>query len=277
MLNPYLPKQAEILERIQESPTLFTLRLRFTDQIVQQQYSFKPGQFNMLYLHGVGEVPISIVSDPEDEHIMDHTIRNVGRVTNGLANLQTGDCIGIRGPFGRGWPLGVAEQKDIVVVTGGLGCAPVVSVINYIMNRRERFGTINIVQGVKHSSDLIWQERYDQWRKAPDTHVLLAADAGEPLWPWHIGPVTGLFEQLEFDKDRVIVLMCGPEGMMRVVIKHMLAQGLSESEMWLSMERNMQCAVGHCGHCQYGGKFICKDGPVFCYEQVKALFGIRGF
>ena len=277
MLNPYLPKQAEIIERIQESPTLFTLRLRFTDQEVQKNYSFEPGQFNMLYLHGIGEVPISIVSDPKDDHIMDHTIRNVGRITNGLANLKAGDHIGIRGPFGRGWPLVAAEQKDVVVVTGGLGCAPVVSVINYIFNRRQRFGMVNIVQGVKHSSDLIWKERYDQWRQVPDTNVMLAADAGEPLWPWHIGPVTGLFDQLEFDTDRVIVLMCGPEGMMRVVIKHMLEQGLSESDLWLSMERNMQCAVGHCGHCQYGASFVCKDGPVFCYEEIKDLFGIKGF
>lgn len=277
MSNPYLPQEVEIIERIQESPTLFTLRLKFTDAQMQQQYSFEPGQFNMLYLHGVGEIPISIVSDPKEDHILDHTIRTVGRVTNGLSNLQQGDVLGIRGPFGKGWPLSEAERKDVVVVTGGLGCAPVVSVINYVMNRRERFGTVNIVQGVKHSSDLIWKERYDQWRQAPDTNVLIAADAGGPLWPWHIGPVTGLFEQLEFETDRTIVFLCGPEGMMRVVINHMLELGLNERDLWLSMERNMQCAVGHCGHCQYGDKFICKDGPVFCYEQIKELFGVRGF
>ena len=277
MLNAYLPQEVEIIERIQESPTLFTLRLRFTDPAVQQAYRFEPGQFNMLYLHGVGEVPISIVSDPRDEQILDHTIRNVGRVTLGLSRLQSGDRIGIRGPFGRGWPLSHAEQRDVIIVTGGLGCAPVVSVINYIMRRRDRFGRVNIVQGVKHSSDLIWQDRYDQWRQAPATKVLLAADAGEPLWPWHIGPVTGLFDQLAYDHQHVIVMMCGPEGMMRVVAREMLNAGVSEQDLWLSMERNMQCAVGHCGHCQYGDKFICKDGPVFCYEQIKPLFGRKGF
>jgi sulfhydrogenase subunit gamma (sulfur reductase) len=277
MSNPYLPQQAEVIERIQESDTLFTLRLMFSDELVQQEYSFEPGQFNMLSMHGVGEVPISIVSDPKDDHILDHTIRAVGRVTNGMSKLKQGDVLGIRGPFGRGWPLGEAEQKDVVVVTGGLGCAPVVSVINYVMNRRERFGSVNIVQGVKHSSDLIWKERYDQWREAPDTNVLIAADAGGPLWPWHIGPVTGLFDQLDFEIDRTIVFMCGPEGMMRVVIKHMLELGLKERDLWLSMERNMQCAVGHCGHCQYGGKFVCKDGPVFCYDEIKNLFGVKGF
>jgi NAD(P)H-flavin reductase len=170
-----------------------------------------------------------------------------------------------------------AEQKDVVIVTGGLGCAPTVSVINYIMKRRERFGAVNIVQGVKHANDFIWKERYDQWRQASNTQVLLAADAGNAIWPWHIGPVTGLFDQLDYDPERVIVMMCGPEGMMRVVIKHMLEQGIGECDLWLSMERNMQCAVGHCGHCQYGEKFVCKDGPVFCYEQVKELFGLKGF
>lgn len=277
MSNAYLPYEAEVVENIPESPSLFTLRLRFTDPGQQQRYQFEPGQFNMLYLYGVGEVAISIVSDPKDEHIIDHTIRSVGRVTKGLEKLEAGDRIGIRGPFGRGWPVAEAEQKDVVIVTGGLGCAPVVSIINYIMYRRERFGLVNIVQGVKHSNDLIWKGRYDHWRTAPDTNVLLAADDGEPLWPWHIGPVTGLFDQLQFNKEHVIVIMCGPEGLMRVVTKHMLEQGVGECDIWLSMERNMQCGVGHCGHCQYGGKFICRDGPVFCYEQIKDLFGVKGF
>ena len=277
MANPYLPNEARVMERIQESPSLFTLRLQFTNAEIQKQFQFNPGQFNMLYLHGVGEVPISIVSDPKDEHILDHTIRTVGRVTRGVAALKEGDCIGVRGPFGNGWPLTAAEQKDVVIVTGGLGCAPVVSVIQYVMRRRERFGFMNIVQGVKHSSDFIWKERYDQWRQSPDTQVLLAADASEPLWPWHVGPVTGLFNDLHFDKRRVIVMMCGPEGMMRVVVNYMLEQGVDESAIWLSMERDMHCGIGHCGHCQYGDKFVCRDGPVFCYSDIKTLFGRKGF
>jgi sulfhydrogenase subunit gamma (sulfur reductase) len=273
----YVPQEAEVLEYIQETSSLFTLRLRFTDPQVQERYIFEPGQFNMLYLHGVGEVPISIVSDPKDSHIIDHTIRKVGRVTNALAALKAGDRIGIRGPYGRGWPMQQSEQGDVVVVTGGLGCAPVVSVINYITRRRERFGHMNIVQGVKHSDDFIWRERYDQWRQMPDTTVLLAADQGTALWPWHIGRVTDLFDNLVFDPQDVTVFMCGPEGMMHVVTKHMLEAGVHPCHLWLSMERNMQCAVGHCGHCQYGAKFICKDGPVFCYEQVASLFNVKGF
>ena len=277
MNNPYLPHEAEILERIQESSTLFTLRLRFTNPQVNTDYQFNPGQFNMLYLYGIGEIPISIVSDPMDDSIYDHTIRAVGRVSKGFYNLKKGDRIGVRGPYGRGWPLEQAEQKDIIIVTGGLGCAPVVSVINYIMNRRERFGKVNIIQGVKHSADFIWKERYDKWRTEPHTKVLLAADAGDPIWPWHIGPVTGLFEQMEYNTDHTLVMMCGPEGMMRAVAHYMVGQGVSENDLWLSMERNMQCAIGHCGHCQYGDKFICKDGPVFCYQDIKELFSVKGF
>jgi NAD(P)H-flavin reductase len=273
----YVPHEAEILERIQESPGLFTLRLKFTDPIIQDQFQFEPGQFNMLYLYGVGEVAISIVSDPKDPCILDHTIRSVGRVTHGIANMKAGDRIGVRGPYGRGWPMQAAEQRDVVVVTGGLGCAPVVSVINYIARRRERYGHLNIVQGVKHSNDFIWRERFDEWRELPDTTVLLAADQGSALWPWHIGRVTDLFDNLTFDPEQVNVMMCGPEGMMHVVIKHMLEAGVGPCRLWLSMERNMQCAVGHCGHCQYGSKFVCKDGPVFCYEQVAELFDAKGF
>ncbi len=277
MTNPYLPMEAEIIECIQESPDMYTLRLQFTNPAIQAAYSFEPGQFNMLYLYGVGEIPISIVSDPKDDHIIDHTIRAVGRVTNAMSSLNVGDVIGVRGPYGRGWPVLEAEQRDVVVVTGGLGCAPVVSVLNYIANRRERFGKLNIVQGVKHTCDLIWRERYDHWRELPDTRVLLAADDGEPIWPVHIGRVTDLFEQMEFDREHVIVMLCGPEGMMRVVVKYMLEQGVAGNEIWLSMERNMQCGIGHCGHCQYGDKFVCKDGPVFNYEELKHLFGKRGF
>ncbi len=277
MSNPYPPREARIVERIQESSGLFTLRLQLTDSAMQGDYRFAPGQFNMLYLHGVGEVAISIVSDPSDEHLIDHTIRAVGRVTRGLEQLKAGERIGLRGPYGRGWPLSAAEGRDVVVVTGGLGCAPVVSVINYIARRRARFGHLNIVQGVKHSSDLIWRERYAEWRALPDTLVLLATDAGEPLWPWHIGRVTDLFDRLQFDPQRASVMMCGPEGMMRAVVNHMRAAGVADTDIWLSMERNMQCALGHCGHCQYGDKFICRDGPVFSFDQVAALFDVPGF
>ncbi len=277
MTNPYLPHTAEVVERVRESPTIFTLRLRFVDPQVHARYRFEPGQFNMLYRYGLGEVPISIVSDPEDEHLFDHTIRAVGRVTKRLAEMQSGGRLGIRGPYGRGWPLAQAEGKDVMIVTGGLGCAPAVSVINYVVRRRARFGRLVIIQGVKHADDFIWRSHYERWSRLPETQVLIAADHGGPVWPFHVGLVTDLFSRVELDPGRAIVMMCGPEGMMRAAVDHLLERGVPESAFWMSMERSMQCAVGHCGHCQYGGLFVCRDGPVFNYPDIRPLFGIRGF
>ena len=271
------PLEAIVVERTQESPTIFTLQLRLSDAAAQAAYRFAPGQFNMLYLPGVGEVPISIMSDPQERDGIGHTIRALGRVTRGLAALQPGDSLGLRGPYGRGWPLREMEGRDVVLVTGGLGCAPVVSVIHYLLRRRQRYGKLVVIQGVKHAEDLIWREQYDRWATLPDTQVLLAASQGGALWPWHVGRVTELFEQARFDPGRAAAMMCGPEGMMRAAAEKLLVRGLPESRLHLSMERNMQCAVGRCGHCQFGGAFVCRDGPVFGWGQVKSLLAHRGF
>ena len=275
--QPRQPLEAIVMERTQESPTIFTLRLRLSDAAAQAAYRFAPGQFNMLYLYGVGEVPISIMSDPEERDGIGHTIRALGRVTKGLAALQPGDSLGLRGPYGRGWPLQEMGGHDVVLVTGGLGCAPVVSVIHYVLKRRERYGKLVIIQGVKHAEDLIWSEQYAKWAALPNTQVLVAASEGAALWPWHVGRVTELFQLACFDPARAVGMMCGPEGMMRVAADNLLQRGVPESRLYLSMERNMQCAVGRCGHCQLGGSFVCRDGPVFNWGQVKSLLAHRGF
>lgn len=271
------PLEAIVVERTQELPTIFTLQLVLADADAQAVYRFMPGQFNMLHLFGVGAVPISIMSDPEDTRGIGHTIRMQGRVTQGLAALKPGDRLGLRGPFGRGWPMAALEGRDVVVVTGGLGCAPVVSFIHYLMRRRERYGHLAIIQGVKHVDDLIWREQYEHWAQVPDTQVLLAASVGATLWPWHVGPVTDLFGEARFAPDHAVALMCGPEGMMRAAAASLLQRGLPEDRLYLSMERNMQCAQGRCGHCQLGGLFVCQDGPVFDWGQVKQWLDHRGF
>lgn len=276
-MNPYLPHAVRIVERIDESPDIFTLRLAHADEAAGAAFRFAPGQFNMLYLFGAGEVPISIVSDPEELPLIAHTIRAVGRVTQGLARLESGQMLGLRGPYGRGWPLHAARGRDVLVVTGGLGCAPVVAVIDYVLRRRGEFGRLSIVQGVKHSADLIWRKRYEAWGRQPDTQVLLAADVAGPQWPWHVGRITELLDQAARRPERTVAMLCGPEGMMRATVQHLLALGLREDQLYLSMERNMQCAIGHCGHCQHGGRFVCRDGPVFAFPQVKELFGVGGF
>jgi NAD(P)H-flavin reductase len=277
LANAYLPWEAEVIEHIREAPDIVTLRLRLTDPKARAAYRFAPGQFNMVYLYGVGEVPISIVSDPEDEHALDHTIRAVGRVTRALVRLEQGARLGIRGPYGRGWPMSSAEGKDVVIVTGGLGCAPVMSVINFVLKRRERFGRLTIMQGVRHSNDLIWREHYERWSQLPDTQVLLAADVGGHNWPYSVGNVTVLLDRAKLDPANGIVMMCGPERMMQASARELLKRGFAREDLWLSLERNMQCGIGHCGHCQYGPKFVCHDGPVFHYPEIEALFGRTGF
>jgi len=277
ILPLHIPRPAQVVQRIQESPDIFTLRLRFRDAQGEAPFDFAPGQFNMLYLHGVGEVPISIVSDPQDDRYCDHTIRALGRVTRGLSQLCEGDSVGVRGPFGVGWPLREAAGKNLVIVTGGLGCAPVVAVINYVLRRRGQFGHVTILQGVRHHDDLIWRERYAQWAEQPDLTVALAADNPGQDASLFEGNVVQLFDRVSFDADNAIALLCGPEIMMHFAIEALIARGFGPEDLWLSMERNMHCANGLCGHCQLGPLFVCRDGPVFRYDQVAQWFFREGF
>lgn len=273
-MNPYLPREAEIIDRTEESVDTFSLRLRLTDG---RPYAFAPGQFNMLYLYGCGEVPISIVSeDPADGTLM-HTVRALGRITRGLAQLEVGDRIGLRGPYGRGWPMREAVGRDVVVVTGGLGCAPSVSIIHHILQHRDQYGHLSILQGVKHTDDLIWRAQYDAWAEREDVAVLLAADVAGPEWHGHVGMVTALFEQLTLQPARTTAMLCGPEMMMRAAAAGLHGMGIDADAIHLSMERNMQCGLGHCGHCQIAEHFVCRDGPVFPWPDVRPLLGRRGF
>ena len=277
MHNAQTPWEARVVSRTRESATVVSLGLQFTDLEQAQAFHFQPGQFNMLYLYGIGEVPISIVSDPGQRDVFIHTIRAVGRVTRKMTQLQVGDTLGIRGPFGQGWPLEQARGDNILLTTGGLGCAPSVSVINYIMQRREQYGDLTIIQGVKHMDDLIWRERYEAWMQFPNTRVLLAADVAGPSWTWHVGLVTDLLAKVEMDVSRATVMLCGPEPMMLATVEKLLTRGADATKIWLSMERNMQCAVGLCGHCQYGPEFICRDGPVLPYSRLQTRLGKKGY
>jgi NAD(P)H-flavin reductase len=271
------PWEAEVFSRDQETPDLFTLRLRLTDPAARAAYRFVPGQFNMLYLPSVGGVPISIASDPDAPDALDHTIRAVGRVTRVLANLGPGDRLGLRGPYGRGWPMRDAEGHDLLMLTGGLGCAPVVAAIDYAVARRARFGRLVVLQGVKHSADLIWRERYDAWAQLPDTQVRLAADEPDHRWQDHVGLVTDLLDDVTFDPARSMAMICGPEPMMRAGAERLTGLGVPAERIWLSLERGFQCGVGHCGHCQLGPWFVCRDGPVFRWADIGWLLGKPGF
>lgn len=275
-INPYLIHSATIVDKIREAEDINTYRLQLNDRTVRREYRFEPGQFNMVYAFGVGEVAISIVSDPAEPHVLDHTIRVVGRVTSAIARLQPRDVLGIRGPFGQGWPLDEAEGKDVMIVTGGLGCAPVVGAIDYIFRRRSQYGSVKILHGVKTPHDLLYRERFDAWRRHPDTEVFLTSDQPDKTWRYHIGVVTELFEQVRMDPGRAIVLACGPEIMMRVGVPILRQRGIPATAIYVSLERHMECGIGLCGHCQMGPYFLCKDGPVMRYDRVAPFLGLVG-
>lgn len=276
-IDPYLPMTAEVAERLVEAADIVTLRLRLTDPGHRATYRFAPGQFNMLYLPGVGEVPISISSDPQQTELIDHTIRAVGRVTEGLVRLQAGERLGLRGPYGIGWPMEHAKGRNILIVTGGLGCAPTASVVQYAHARRNQYGKISVCHGVRRPDDLIYGSRFESWCTAPDTVCMFAAQEAGPGWKGRTGLVTQLLDDLPPDASDGMTMMCGPEPMMRAVAEELLRRGRPIGDIYVSMERSMQCGIGHCGHCQYGKEFVCKDGPVFPYERVRRLISVKGY
>ena len=274
--NPYVIRPAVIVDRTREAEDILTFRFSFTESDSRPSFRFKAGQFNMIYLFGVGEAAISIVSDPDEPTFLDHTIRLVGRVTKAIGQLQAGDMVGIRGPFGQGWPLDEARGKDVVIVTGGLGCAPVVGAIQYIFRRRKQYGAVKILHGVKTPHDLLFRERFDLWRRFPNTEVLLTSDRPDKTWRHHVGVVTELFEAVAIDPERTIVLMCGPEIMMRLGVPILRKRGIPSQAIYVALERHMECGIGLCGHCQMGPFFLCKDGPVMRYDRIEPFMGREG-
>jgi NAD(P)H-flavin reductase len=238
-------------------------------------YAFGPGQFNMLYVFGVGEAPISLSGDPADTAALVHTIRAVGPVTDALGRLRPGDRLGLRGPFGSCWPLEAARGCDVVLVSGGIGLAPLRPAIYHLLRHRKDYGRVILLQGARTPRDLIYAEELARWSGRADFRVLITVDQADEYWHGHVGVVTRLFTRAEFDPQRTVGLMCGPEVMMRFALQEFAERGVSEDRLYVSLERNMHCAVGFCGHCQFGPTFVCMNGPVFRYDQVRTFFHIR--
>jgi NAD(P)H-flavin reductase len=270
-----VPEPAEIVEKRSFGPQIHVFRLRLCDPTARARFDFQQGQFNMVSVPGVGEVALSISSDPNDLDL-EHTIRIVGRTTRVIETLGVGDILGLRGPYGSAWPLLEARWKDVLVVTGGLGCAPVTGAIEYMFRRRANYGQIIVIHGVKKPSDLIHRERFEAWRREPGTQVLLTTDQPDRTWHDRLGVVTELFSEVQIDPRRTIVFMCGPEVMMRYAVRILRERGVSMDRVFVSLERNMKCAVGLCGHCQFGTEFVCKDGPIFPYSRIARFFNVSG-
>lgn len=270
-----LPEPAEILEKRSFGPEIHSYRLRLLDPAARPRFDFVPGQFNMVYVPGVGEVAISLSSDPDDEDL-EHTIRIVGRTTRVIDGLEPGDVLGLRGPYGNGWPLAESRFKDVLVITGGLGCAPVTGAIDYMFRRRASYGHLTILHGVKKPADLVHRARFEDWRREPGTTVLLTTDQPDRAWRDRSGVVTELFEEVRVDPGRTVVFLCGPEVMMRYAVRELRARAVPDERIYLSLERNMHCGIGVCGHCQLGPLFLCKDGPIFSWKRIGQYFSVSG-
>ncbi len=269
-VDPMVPHPYRVVRRRRETRDTFTL---FLEPLAGESPSFAPGQFHMLYLFGVGEVPISISGDPAQPHPQVHTIRAVGAVTQALARLRPGAILGLRGPFGSHWPLEEAVGRDVVVVAGGIGLAPLRPAIYHLLAHRERYGRIVVLYGARTPEELLYPKELARWSGHLDVEVLVTVDRASGSWRGNVGVVTTLIPRAPFDPQDTMALVCGPEIMMRYTVLALQKRGVPPPAIYVSMERNMKCAVGFCGHCQYGPHFICKDGPVFCYDHIRWLFG----
>lgn len=239
----------------------------------EPQTAFLPGQFNMLYLHGLGEVPISISGNPEDSTHLVHTTRAVGLVSGAIAGVHPGDWMGIRGPFGSPWPVQQATGNDVVLIAGGIGMAPLRPALYSILASRSQYGKVVLLYGARGPEDLLFRKELESWRARFDLDVAVTVEHAGTDWRGHVGFVTNLIPRAQFDPGNTIAMICGPEIMMRFTAQELTRRGMERTDIFVSMERNMKCGIGLCGHCQFGPKFVCKDGPVFCFDDVSSWLG----
>ncbi len=266
-----VPQVAHVRRRWRDGPAVWTLDV----EALPPAPRFAPGQFNMLTAFGVGEVPISVSGDPAHRRGMTHTIRAVGPVTRALVGMRAGDALGLRGPFGTGWPMDEAAGRDVVVMAGGVGLAPLRPALYRLLAERERYGRIVLLYGTRSPADILFREELAAWRRRFDIEIEITVDHAGQEWHGHVGVVTTLLAHATFDAAHSIALVCGPEVMMRFSIVALRDAGVRDSAIYLSMERNMKCAVGLCGHCQFGALFVCSDGPVFRYDLVQDRLALR--
>lgn len=268
------PEWAVVVEITEEAEGISTYWLELEDPELRARYRFGYGQFNMLYLPGYGEAAISISSDPERPELIGHTIRFVGNVTRAVSRLRVGDQVGVRGPFGTAWPVESCRGCDLVIAAGGIGLAPLRPVIYRVLNHRQDFGRVVVMYGARTPKDLLYTEEYALWEEH-DIEVMVTVDRADQDWNGQIGVVPILFYRSRFDTQNTRVFSCGPEIMMRFVVYEGLARRISPENIYLSLERNMKCGQGFCGHCQMGPYFVCKDGPVFRFDQLEPFFNLE--
>lgn len=275
--DPFTPRVFRVTHLKEEIDQVFTFRIAPEDPGHPIRAAFRPGQFNMLYLPGAGESAISLSGHPENDQGWDHTIRRVGNVTRGLGQLSVGQTLGLRGPFGQGWPYEECLGRDIVLVAGGIGLPPLRPLIYQLSAVRKQVGKRHLLYGSRTPDSLLYQSEYKSWT-ADGWTIQKTVDRSSPGWTGNVGVVTLLLERLHsFEARNTVLFCCGPEVMMRFVARTAVQRGIPPSRIWISVERPMQCGFGLCGRCQLGPWLVCRDGPVFRYDRIAPALNVEGW
>ncbi|MGD9315991.1 MAG: FAD/NAD(P)-binding protein [Anaerolineae bacterium] len=265
----YLPTMARLVktEQMTELEKLFTLELPDGGHLGNE-----PGQFVEVSLFGIGEAPISISSSPSRSNgTFEMCVRNVGDVTNAMHHMEPGAMMGIRGPFGQGFPVSKMKGRDVLFAAGGLGLAPLRSLINEVLDQRGSFGRVLILYGTKHPGEILFKDEIAEWSGREDVEFHITVDRGDQDWQGNVGVITTLFPKVTINPRETVAAICGPPIMYRFVLMELLGKGIPETQIYLSLERRMKCGVGKCGHCQINDLYCCQDGPVFRYADIKGL------
>ena len=271
-MDTWMPVAARILEVRHENFNTSTFKMQFVDPETRRLYRFAPGQFNMVYVPGVGEAAISMSSRPSDNEIVEHTIRKVGSVTRAVERMGVNGLVGLRGPFGTGWPLEKLAGKDVVIVSGGIGIAPLRPVIYWLLDHRDYCRRVVLMYGCRTPEDRVFADELEQWHRDGAIEVLVTVDNATANWVGPVGVVTHLLPRIKVNASRTIVLVCGPKILNRVAAWNFLQLHVPPDHVYVSLERNMNCGFARCGHCQLGAKFVCTDGPVFCFADIADIF-----
>jgi len=267
--NPYRPIKAEIIGVITETPTIKTIRFKAKEPI-----SFEAGQFIELTIPGIGEAPFTPSSKPAEKEAMELTVMKVGKVTEKIHELKNGDIVGVRGPFGKAYPIEKFKNKEILVVGGGCGFAPLRSLMYELFNRSGEFKKLFFRGGCKTPQELVYRTEIGDWVKRKDLDVKLTVDKSDSGWKGNVGVVTTILEDIDIDYKNAIAIVVGPPVMMKFSTKKLIEMGFKTENIYLSMEKNMSCGIGKCGHCRLGIYYVCKDGPVFSYDKIKDFSNI---
>ena len=269
MNNIYLPYPARIEKMVNETFDIRTFTVKFVDDKIANSFNYKQGQFVEISIPGAGEAPFSITSSPSRRGFLEFTIRKTGRVTSKIFELDEGDIIHIRGPYGNSFPLFEEEGKNLYFIAGGIGIAPLRSVINNAFDNRDKFGEIKIFYGSKLPEEICYEKEIEEWSKMPDAEVILTVDNADDSWKGSVGLVTDILHETKLRPINSTVYVCGPPVMLKFVMLKLKDLGFKDEDIFITLERYMQCGVGKCGHCNIGGKFVCVDGPVFSYSEIK--------